>query len=90
MGFHDPQQNTTKERARALRAIIDAEGGCYILPHQNKQPNPALAIASIHARNITGFGRTEAEAQEDWFRQHADRTFAAAIALQDLADGLPQ
>lgn len=52
-----------------IRAIIDRDGGAYITPDQNRQPDPALRIASIRARGVVGIGPTEAAAQADWLRQ---------------------
>ncbi len=64
-----PAPQTTDQRRAFILAIIAAEGGAYILPEQNRQPDPKLRIASIHCRGRIGIGRSEAEAQADWLRQ---------------------
>jgi hypothetical protein len=56
-------------RRRAFMAMIGKEGGAYLLPANNQQPDPLLKIASIQVRGIQAFGHTEAEAQDHWFRQ---------------------
>ena len=58
-------------RRAALMQQIARQGGAYILPEENAQPDPALRIASIHLGGIIGIGQTEAQAQSDWFRQAA-------------------
>ena len=65
-------------RRRVLTQVIAREGGAYILPEQNRQPDPALRVASIRARGLMGIGATEAQAQADWFRQ-AVATSAAQV-----------
>lgn len=68
------------QRRRILCAAISTDGGAYILPEANRQPDPALAIASIRHRGIVAIGRTEAEAQADYFRQSVAIAAANAAA----------
>lgn len=75
----------TKMRGDVLRRIIATEGGRYITPEMNRQPDPALRIASIHVRGLVGIGATEAQAQADWFRQAAAQEVAGAAAAKVAA-----
>ena len=72
----------TDTRRRIFGAAIEAHGGAYILPAQNAQPDPALAIASIHLHGIIGIGPTEAQAHADWHRQAPAQAQANAARAQ--------
>jgi len=54
------------ETRRLILAMIEVHGGAYILPEQNRQPCPDMAIGSIHCRDVIGIGATEAAMQADW------------------------
>lgn len=66
-------QDVITLRRAVLQRLINAEGGAYIRPNQNRQPDAAFRIASIRCRGIVGIGDTELAAQSDWFRQSAQK-----------------
>lgn len=61
--------STTETRRAFIKAKIAAEGGAYITPEQNRQPDPALRIASIRCGEIIALGSTEEMAQVNFLRQ---------------------
>lgn len=75
-----PHPEIVTMRRRVLAQLIAREGGAYITPDRNRQPDPALQIASIRLRGLTGIGATEAAAQADWFAQAAARAAQAVRA----------
>lgn len=63
------RDNLIRARRTYIKAKIALDGGAYITPAENAQPDPALRIASIRCGRITALGATEEQAQADFMRQ---------------------
>lgn len=71
-----------QEQIRAfILGQIAKEGGAYITPEENRQPDPALRIASIRCGEITALGTTEEIAQGDFMRQFIKRAVGAPVQV---------
>ena len=77
--------HSTDARRAFITNLIAIHGGAYILPEQNKQPDPMLRIASIHCKDFIGLGQTEAEAQADWLRQAYAGLPRPILAMEGVA-----